>query len=95
MNKLTREVQIVMKKLTEKQYYYIQDALLSKFYEQENLQLNSNKAKKYLNWKPTYNIKQSVKFTTDWYFKVIRTGECPKKVTNDQIKKYMYDSKIY
>ena len=24
-----------MKKLTEKQYYYIQDALLSKFYEQE------------------------------------------------------------
>ena len=37
MNKLTREVQIVMKKLTEKQYYYIQDALLSKFYEQEKL----------------------------------------------------------
>jgi len=67
----------------------------NKFYEQENLQLNSNKAKKYLNWKPTYNIKQSVKFTTDWYFKVIRNGECPKKVTNDQIKKYMYDSKIY
>ena len=26
-----------MKKLTEKQYYYIQDALLSKFYEQEKL----------------------------------------------------------
>ena len=31
-----------MKKLTEKQYYYIQDALLSKFYEQEKLLWGEN-----------------------------------------------------
>ena len=64
------------------------------FYEQANLQLNINKAKKYLRWRPTYNIKESVKITVDWYFKVLQQKESPSKVTNNQIKKYMYDSKI-
>ena len=64
------------------------------FYEQANLQLNINKAKKYLRWRPTYNIKESVKITVDWYFKVLQQKESPSEVTNNQIKKYMYDSKI-
>ena len=50
------------------------------FYEQANLQLNIKKAKKYLNWRPTYNIKNSVKFTTDWYKKVLKKNYCRKKL---------------
>tara|TARA_X000000950_G_C13906912_1_gene657271 strand:+ start:2745 stop:3818 length:1074 start_codon:yes stop_codon:yes gene_type:complete len=64
------------------------------FYEQANLQLNINKAKKFLKWKPTYNIKNSVKLTVDWYFKVLQEKKSPIIVTENQIKKYMNDSKI-
>ena len=64
------------------------------FYVQANLQLNIKKAKKYLNWRPTYNIKNSVKFTTDWYKKVFKEKLLPEEVTNYQIEKYMHDSKI-
>ncbi len=64
------------------------------FYEQPNLQLNIKKAKKNLKWKPTYNIKKSVKITTDWYRRVFKLREKPEKVTSDQIDRYMNDSKI-
>lgn len=64
------------------------------FYEQTNLQLNISKAKKYLNWKPTYNIKKSVEFTTEWYLKVLKKKETASIVTNNQLKNYMLDSKI-
>ena len=64
------------------------------FYEQENLQLNISKAKKELNWKPTYNIKESVKITTEWYYQVIKEKKSPQKVTKNKIIKYLYDSKI-
>ena len=63
------------------------------YYEQENLQLNIKKAKKYLKWNPTYSIKSSVKMTTEWYLRVIKNNESPEKVTSDQIEKYMHDSK--
>ena len=65
------------------------------FYEQANLQLNIKKAKKYLNWKPSYDIKNSVKFTTEWYKKVFSFKLKPEEVTDIQIRKYMNDSKIY
>ena len=64
------------------------------FYEQENLQLNIKKAKKLIKWSPTYNIKKSVKITTDWYFRVLKGKEKARDVTFDQINKYMRDSKI-
>ena len=64
------------------------------FYEQENLQLNINKAKRELNWYPTYNIRESVRQTVDWYYKVLEKKESPIKVTNDQIRNYMNESKI-
>ena len=64
------------------------------FYEQVNLQLNIQKAKKILNWKPTYNIEKSVKITTEWYYRVLKLKENVNKVTSDQILKYMIDSKI-
>ena len=64
------------------------------FYEQANLQLNINKAKKILKWKPTYNIKKSVRITVDWYYKVLQEKKSSTVVTDTQIKQYMHDSKI-
>ena len=65
----------------------------NKFYEQENLQLNINKAKEHLKWTPTYNVKKSVEMTAEWYFRVLIKKENPKIVTSDQIDRYMHDSK--
>lgn len=66
----------------------------NKLYEQANLQLNIMKAIKFLNWRPTYKIKNSVKLTTDWYYRVLKLKEKPEKVTMDQIQEYEHDSKI-
>jgi len=64
-----------------------------KFYEQENLQLNIQKSKRILNWKPTYNIKQSVYVTVDWYNQVLNNKKSPIDITNEQINRYMDESK--
>lgn len=61
-------------------------------YEQQNLQLNSSKAIKYLKWKPTYSIKQSVKVTTQWYYDVLKKKKSPSEVTNQQIQDYMNEN---
>ena len=39
------------------------------------LKLNSNKAKKYLNWSTALNFKESVKFTTNWYIDYKKKGK--------------------
>lgn len=64
-----------------------------KFYEQHNLQLDITKAKKKLTWKPTYNIKQSVKVTASWYYQVLKEKRSPIEVTNQQIENYMHENK--
>ena len=64
------------------------------FYEQVNLQLNSEKSKKLLKWKPTYSIKNGTVMTTDWYKRVYLDKQNPSKVTVEQLTKYMDDSKI-
>lgn len=63
-----------------------------KYYEQTNLQLNINKAKKYLKWKPKYSIKKSIQVTTDWYKKVLTNKVGAEKITTQQIKDYMNES---
>ena len=68
--------------------------LKKNFSEQMNLQLDINKAKNFLKWFPTYNIKYTVKLLVEWYKKVLSTNESPTKITEEQIKRYMYDSKI-
>ena len=65
---------------------------INKFYEQHNLQLDIKKSKKYLKWSPTYNIEDSVKITTEWYYKVLEKKQNPIQVTEMQIKKYMYEN---
>ena len=37
------------------------------FYENKLLNLNSNKAKKYLNWKPILSFSDTIKLTIEWY----------------------------
>ena len=58
--------------------YWGEGKLVAKkqFYEQENLQLNITKAKK-LKWMPTYNIKDSVTFSAEWYYEVIKNKNLP------------------
>ena len=63
-----------------------------KFYEQQNLQLEITKAKKKLGWFPTYNIKHSVRITTEWYFKIFKKRKNPLEVTNEQIESYMNEN---
>ena len=65
---------------------------INKFYEQHNLQLDIKKAKRELRWKPTYNIRDSVKVTTNWYYRVLEEKENPITVTNLQIDNYMYEN---
>ena len=60
----------------------------------DTLLANYTKAKKNLKWKPTYDVKESVNVTVDWYYKVLNNKEDPITVTNDQIDQYMYDNKF-
>ena len=64
----------------------------TKYYEQHNLQLDSNKAKKILKWSPTYNIKKSVQITAEWYKEVYVNKKDPYEVTKKQILDYMNDN---
>ncbi len=59
-----------------------------KFYEQKNLQLNIEKAKRELKWKPLYSINQSVKNTVAWYKETYVNKRSPIEVTKNQIVEY-------
>ena len=67
----------------------------NKFKEQKFLQITSEKSKKYLKWKPNFNIKKAVKVTSNWYFCVEKKGIDPIKITNQQINEYTINSKKY
>lgn len=62
------------------------------FYEQKNLQLDIRKAKKFLNWWPSYTIEKSVKITTDWYLKVKENKFDAFVVSKSQIERYMKEN---
>jgi CDP-glucose 4,6-dehydratase len=59
-----------------------------KLYEQINLQLNINKSKKILKWKPKYKIRDSVKLTIEWYKKVLSKEITAEEITKKQISDY-------
>ena len=63
-----------------------------KFHEDHYLQLDIKKAKKYLKWKPVYDVEKSVQVTIDWYHKVFKNKENSIDVTNDQIDQYISDN---
>ena len=64
-----------------------------KYYEQKNLQLNIEKVKKNLKWKPLLTINQSVKNTIDWYKDVYVDKKSPKEITKSQIIEYFKNVK--
>ena len=59
------------------------------FYERKHLRIDAKKAKKNLNWFSTYDIKNTVKITTEWYLKVLKRGVNPRNITDEQIENYM------
>ena len=59
------------------------------FIEHQHLQIDATKAKKKLSWFPTYNIKDTVRITTEWYLKVLKKRKTPRDITNEQIESYM------
>ena len=59
------------------------------FYEQQHLQIDATKAKKKLGWFPTYNMKNTVRITTEWYLKVLKKRKTPRDITDEQIESYM------
>ena len=59
------------------------------FIEHQHLQIDATKAKKKLSWFPTYNIKNTVRITTEWYLKVLIKKKSPRDITNEQIESYM------
>ena len=61
----------------------------SRFKEQKNLQIDSSKAKKILNWKTSYTTKKAVSVTSEWYSKVFRDKLKPVDITFQQINDYM------
>ena len=65
---------------------------LKNFKESRILMLNSNKAKKTLKWKSKYNLKQSIKITSEWFEELIyKKNKDILKITENQIKNY-FDS---
>ena len=59
------------------------------FIEHQHLQIDATKAKKKLSWFPTYNIKNTVRITTERYLKVLIKKKSPRDITNEQIESYM------
>ena len=60
-----------------------------KFYEQVNLQLNINKAKKILKWRPKLDINKSIDLTVEWYKSVLNNKNNYEKITEYQIKSFL------
>ncbi len=56
-------------------------------YESKLLQLNCDKAKKYLGWSPRWDFKKTIDATAEWY-KFIMTNKNAEEITLTQIKEY-------
>lgn len=74
-NKNVLELVKEIKKNWRNAYWKVKNVSKIQNKESNLLKLNSNKAKKYLNWTPVLNFKDSVKFTTDWYIEYKNKGK--------------------
>ena len=59
-----------------------------KFFENTLLQLNSEKAKKIIKWKPILNFKDNIKLTVEWYKQYSMNKKSISKKTLEQINFY-------
>ncbi|MDC1382728.1 CDP-glucose 4,6-dehydratase [Candidatus Puniceispirillum sp.] len=60
----------------------------SKLIEANILQLNSDKAKQFLNWKTRWDFETTIEKTASWYVDVFQQKQCPHKVTKIQLESY-------
>ena len=68
--------------------YLKQNISNNKFKESTLLSLNCNKAKKLLNWECKLNLKETLKFTSDWYLNYLNKTENIINFSYDQISEY-------
>ena len=64
------------------------DIISSEFYEANLLMLNSDKAKKLLKWKPSYDIDKTLEESIEWYSSFIKNKDIV-KTSYYQYEKYM------
>jgi CDP-glucose 4,6-dehydratase len=58
------------------------------FFETEILKLNSNKAKKYLNWKSKWNLQKSINSVIEWNYQLNKLNNA-RKICETQIEEYL------
>ena len=58
------------------------------FHEAGLLKLNCDKALGYLNWQATLDYKDTIKFTSEWYYDFYKTSTDMYKKTKEQIEEY-------
>ncbi len=88
-NTITSVLSIVKYAIKFWGYGHLKIKKQKKFYEQENLQLNIQKSKKILKWKPKYSIQKCVQLTIEWYKNVLNKNSTPETITQKQIFDYM------
>ena len=88
-NKTVIDVIKEVKKNIDKGSWKITRTNKQKNKEAKLLYLNSNKAKKYLNWKSLLSFSEGIKFTSDWYKSYLTIKGKKRIITFDQIDKYM------
>jgi len=97
--KVLNLVLIVKKALNSKSKIYIDKSfkkyknLKFKIFESKHLNINSLKAKKYLNWSPNLTINNSVDLTVEWY-RAFKKRKNLLSVTKSQVKKYISKAKL-
>jgi CDP-glucose 4,6-dehydratase len=66
----------------------------STYYETNYLQLNINNTKKYLHWKPVYNLQDALKETIEWYKRVYNREDNVYNLCKDQIIRYTENARL-
>lgn len=72
----------------DKVSYDLEDTSLAR-HEANLLRLNCDKAKTYLDWSPTLNFNEAVRFTAEWYKTYYENKSSVIDLTNLQISKYV------
>lgn len=83
-----KTVEILANKIIEKWGEGNVKFIKNKIKEDKFLQLNANKANKFLKWKVKYKFEKSVTVTVDWYKRYYENKNKTDLITMSQIKKY-------
>jgi CDP-glucose 4,6-dehydratase len=67
----------------------LQDQASPSHHEAKYLSLDSSKARKLLDWKPEYSLRESISKTIEWEERVVR-GATPRDVTQRQVEEFLH-----